>query len=324
MYSWSVIVRALLSVVLCCTVCAPALAQGLPGYGPISSMATARSGLEFQPYVDPSAGWQVELSLEYANAIELNILVEDTVYLLDSELLRLGLSVTKDLGPRAFVFARGTFNGSYDGFLDGFVGWYHGLFGIDIPERDASPTNTFRYQLGFPDGSRFTRSKSAGFLGDVRLGLGWRHSAHHQTAVSVTLPTSTGPEGYGRSTVSGNVTHTIRGKLAPSLTFEAAGGLGHTPPTGDLERYQRSWFGMLTTGGRWRFWGRQSLYANLFIHSSYYRDTRLPALDRKDTSLDFGWILETSGGREWRIGMVEDLEPSGPAIDLVFRFGARF
>ncbi|NNG15148.1 MAG: DUF3187 family protein [Gemmatimonadales bacterium] len=316
--------RPLLPLLLSGVVVAPAPAQGLPGYGPINPMAASRSGLEFQPYVVPSPGWQVELSLEYANSIELNILVEDTVYLLDSELLRLGLRVTKDLGPRTFVFARGTMNGSYDGFLDGFVGWYHNLFSIDVPERDVSPTNTFRYELGFPDGSQFTRSKSAGFLGDVRLGLGWRHARHHQTVVSVTLPTSTGPRGYGRGTWSGSVTHTVWGRLAPSLTFEATGGLGHTPSTDDLERYQRTWFGMLTTGARWRFWGRQSLYANLLIHSAYYRDTRLPALDRKDTSLDFGWILETSGGREWRIGMVEDLEPSGPAIDLVLRFGARF
>ena len=65
-------------------------------------------------------------------------------------------------------------------------------------------------------------------------------------------------------------------------------------------------------GSRWRFWGRQSLYANLFYHSPYYHDTTLPALDRRDLSLDFGWILATRSGREWRIGLTEDLEPSGP------------
>ena len=75
---------------------------------------------------------------------------------------------------------------------------------------------------------------------------------------------------------------------------------------------------------RFRFWGRQSLFANVFYHSPYYRNTTLPALDRKDLELDFGWLLATKGGREWRIGMTEDLQPSGPAIDVIFRLGASF
>jgi hypothetical protein len=45
-------------------------------------------------------------------------------------------------------------------------------------------------------------------------------------------------------------------------------------------------------------------------------------LDRRDFSFDFGWILTGNDGRELRIGMAEDLEPSGPAVDLVFRVGA--
>ena len=74
-----------------------------------------------------------------------------------------------------------------------------------------------------------------------------------------------------------------------------------------------------SSGLRWRFWGRQSLYGNVFYHSPYYEDTTLPALDRQELSLDFGWILATDGAGEWRLGLTEDLEPSGPAIDLVFR-----
>ena len=76
-----------------------------------------------------------------------------------------------------------------------------------------------------------------------------------------------------------------------------------------------------SSGLRWRFWGRQSLYGNLFLHSPYYHDTTVPALDRRELSFDFGWILAGTGGRELRVGMTEDLEPGGPAIDLVFRVG---
>ena len=44
------------------------------------------------------------------------------------------------------------------------------------------------------------------------------------------------------------------------------------------------------------FWGHQSLYGNLFYHSPYYHETTLPALDRRELSLDFGWILDDEGG----------------------------
>jgi hypothetical protein len=40
-----------------------------------------------------------------------------------------------------------------------------------------------------------------------------------------------------------------------------------------------------------------------------------------DFDLDFGYILRSKGGHEFRLGMTEDIYPSGPAIDLIFRFG---
>jgi hypothetical protein len=66
------------------------------------------------------------------------------------------------------------------------------------------------------------------------------------------------------------------------------------------------------------------LYANLFYHSPYYQNTTLPALDGRDLSLDFGWILAERGGSEWRVGLTEDLEPGGPGVDLVLRLGRSF
>lgn len=299
-------------------------AQSLPRYSPISGVAASRSGLQFEPYVEPSDGWRLAMSLDYGTMTELNVLDQDTAYVLDGEVARLSVDVTRDLGRSTFIFAQVSVNGTYDGFLDGVLDSYHGLFGFDLPSREARPTNEFEYRVGFPDGNSFTSSKSRAFLGDTRLGIGRRHSAHHQTTLSLTLPTSTGPTGYGRGTVSLNATHTLHTVATPNLILEASAGVGYTPTTGELARYQRSWFAMGTAGGRWRFWGRQWLYANILVHSPYYHDTSLPSLDKRDVSLDFGWILSRSGGKEWRIGLVEDPEPTGPAIDLVFRFGASF
>jgi hypothetical protein len=118
--------------------------------------------------------------------------------------------------------------------------------------------------------------------------------------------------------------NTARVVLAPRLVVEGSVSGGYTPSHGSLADSQRELFLAVSSGLRWRFWGRQSLYGNLFLHSPYYRDTRLPSLDRRDVALDFGWILAGTGGKELRVGMTEDLEPSGPAIDLVVRIGGNF
>ena len=79
-----------------------------------------------------------------------------------------------------------------------------------------------------------------------------------------------------------------------------------------------------SSGLRLGVWGRHAIYGNLFYHSPYYRDTGFPSLDRRELSFDFGWALAEAGGSEWRLGLTEDLEPGGPAIDLVVRFGRSF
>jgi hypothetical protein len=100
--------------------------------------------------------------------------------------------------------------------------------------------------------------------------------------------------------------------------------VGYTPSHGDLANLQRTTLVAVSSGLRYRVWGSQSLFGNLFYHSPYYHDTSLPSLDRRELSLDFGWILETRGGGEWRVGLTEDLEPGGPGVDLVLRLGRTF
>ena len=191
-------------------------------------------------------------------------------------------------------------------------------------ERERSPENRFLYEIILPDGSSRLRSPSDLFLGDLRLSAGHRFTPALQTVVSATLPTSTGPPGYGRGVVSLSVLNTARVAAAPRLVLEGGLGLGYTPSHGDLESVQRETFASASGGARYRFWGRQSLFANLFYHSPYYHDTTLPGLDRRELSLDFGWLLATRGGADWRIGLTEDLEPGGPGIDLIFRLGRDF
>lgn len=300
---------------------APGRAQGLPAYAPINPVAASRTPLGFEPFRAPRPGrWTAGLALDYASTIE-HVLLPDVRYDLDSEILRLNLLVRRDLSPSAFLEAEAGVGGAYGGFLDGFLDWYHGLLGIRLPERERRPPDAFLYQIELPDGRLLTRRPSDLYLGDLRLAAGLRRGPHLQAVASITLPTSAAPAGYGRGVVSGGVVGTARAPLAEPLVYEGSLGLGYTPTHGDLAAYQRTTFVSGSSGVRWRFWGRQSLYANLFYHSPYYHDTTMPALDRRELSLDFGWMLATRGGREWRLGLTEDLEPRGPGIDLVFRLG---
>ena len=298
-----------------------AAAQGLPAYAPINPVAESRTALGFEPYRAPRPGrWSLGLALDYGSAAEYTI-APDAAYVLDAELLRLQLRVARDLSPSVFLMADASARGSYAGFLDGFLNWYHDLLGFTVEARNLRPNDAFLYQLALPDGATRTRRPSDLFLGDVRLAAGIRRGPHLQAIATVTLPTATGPTGYGRGVVAAGLMTTVHAPLAEPLTYEGSLGLGYTPTHGDLTPYQRTTFVSASSGLRWRFWGRQSLYANLFLHSPYYHDTTIHSLDRRELSLDFGWILATKSGREWRIGMTEDMEPSGPAIDIVFRLG---
>jgi hypothetical protein len=299
-------------------------AQGLPSYAPVNPVAASRSGVYFQPYEEPHPGrWTTSLALDYANTIEYNQLPAAS-YVLDSEILRLRLRAARDLDHRAFLQVDADVGGAYDGFLDGFLNWYHRLLGIDIPERQKRPRDAFLYEITLPRRATIQRRSSDLFLGDVRAGLGIRLTPKLQTLLSMTLPSTTGPAGYGRGVPSASLLSSLRLALDPRVVYEASLGLGYTPSHGALASVERTVFAAASSGLRYRFWGRQSLYANVFLHSPYYHGTTLPGLDRRDLALDFGWLLATRRGPEWRIGMTEDLEPGGAAVDLTFRLGVEF
>jgi hypothetical protein len=319
------VIRGLALLLLLAPPLAPvASAQGLPALSPVNPVAAGRTGLSFEPYRDPRPGrWEVTTALDYASTIEDNRMAGGD-YELDTELLRLRLGVTRDLGRDLFLVADGELGGAYAGFLDGFIDWYHGLLGIEMPERDRRPRNDFLYSVSLADGTSEVGRPSNLFLGDLRLGLGIRATPTFQSILALTLPTATGPEGFGRGVVAVGLLNTLRAPLNPRLLYEGSLSAGYTPSHGPLSGSQHELLLAVSSGLRFRFWGRQSVYGNLLYHSPYYEDTGLPALDGRDLSLDFGWLLQTGGTTEWRIGMTEDLEPSGPAIDLVFRLGARF
>jgi hypothetical protein len=320
----AVICAGALLLVLVLATPSPSQAQGLPEFGPLNPVASSRSGLYFQPFREPQPErWRHAVALDYASVIEHNRLAQAD-YVLDSEVLRLSFAASRDIGRRTFLALSASVDGAYAGFMDGFLNWYHGKLGIRVSEREERPQDRFLYSITLPDGRTITRARRDLFLGDVRAGLGIRVNSQLQTVLSVTLPTSTGPEGYGRGVPSVAVLNTLRAQMTPRLVYEGSLGFGVTPVHGRLADHQNSAMLAISSGLRLGIWGNQSLFGNLFYHSPYYHDTTLPALDRRELSLDFGWILQTRRGGEWRIGLTEDLEPGGPGVDLVFRVGRTF
>ena len=66
------------------------------------------------------------------------------------------------------------------------------------------------------------------------------------------------------------------------------------------------------------------MFVNLFVQSHSYDGTGLRAFDQREVTLDYGFLLKAKRGPEWFLGMTEDLEPRGPAIDLSLRIGAKW
>lgn len=290
----------------------------IPTFTPINPVAQSRSGLFAPAPVSAGTGWHGSAALDYGSLIEYN-LGNPGVYLLDAEIGRVTVSAGKDLSPRYFIVGGVSLASAEAGFMDGFINWYHNLLGVDVPERAARPRNSFAYRLDLPDGISRVR-ESGTMLGDLRVSVGRRHNAKFQSMVTATVPAGSGGDGYARGVPSLSTITTVLAPVGRRANYQGSLGLGFTPSHGDLERYQKELFGSASSGVVFRIWGHQALYAQLYWHSPYYKDTNYWALDRHDLELNYGWLLK-AGGRTWKIGMTEDLSPTGPAVDAVFEFG---
>lgn len=305
---------------------APALlaAQELPPYVPVNPALSSRSALYAQPIVEPGRGWKVRLVTDYTNAVEV-ALAGGREYNFDAEILQSDLWVTRDLSPRAFVLANVALRGGYDGGLDGFLNWYHDLIGFKVPARNRRFENRFGWDMELPDGRTIVRHQPGTFLGDLRLGLGVRRG-RAQLVGTVTLPTTTTKEaGWGRDAIGTALALTVNLKRSERWQVDGGLTLGYTPATGELEAYQRTVFhgGML--GARWRFAGKQALFATLFAQSGSWEGTGFNALESREVTLDFGGLLHLKQGwPELQLGMTEDLAPRGPAVDAGFKVGLRW
>ena len=313
------------SLLPACILLAPALlgAQDLPPYVPVNPVLAARSPLYAQPIIPRGGGWQVRTVLDYTNAIESERSRDRRDYLLDAELLQVDLWVTRNLSANAFVLANASLRGGYDGAFDGFLNWYHDLIGLPVPARNRRPEDTFAWEIPLPDGT-VTRERPGTFIGDVRVGGGYR-AGPVQLLGTITLPTTSAGEGWGREGVGASLHATARLLHTDRVLIEAGLAAGYTPTNGALAAYQKEQF----IGGmgalRWRFWGQQALFATIWTQSPNWQGTGFDAMDGAEVTIDFGGLVKL--GKNWpelQLGVTEDLYPRGPGVDVGAKIGVRW
>ncbi len=303
---------------------APLSAQDIPQYVPINPVLQSRSALYAQPHIGPADGWQFRVVTDYTNAVETAVSSDRREFALDAELLQVDLWMTRDVSPKVFVIGNIALRSGHAGHLDGFLNWYHDVIGLRVPARNRRTENRFTWEFELDD-AQITRARAA-FLGDARIGAGVRLGDRVQLTGTITLPTSTtGRAGWGRKTVGTSLAASARAVESSRIALDVSGTVGYTPTQGDLSRYQQSVFGGGMLAGRWRFAGRQAVFATLWGQTAAWHDTGFATMDRAEVTLDFGALLQVGGGfPELQLGLTEDLLPSGPAVDIGFKIGARW
>lgn len=299
----------------------------LPEHTPLNPFVAARSGLHVQPLLPPAAGWPLSAIVEYGSTVERNLNFPDS-YLFDAEMVRVRLQLRRDFSPRWFGVAEWGVAGVQAGVADRLFEQYHELINFTMEERDSRPRDTFGDRLFVGrEGIAQVRQPHAPRPTDLRLGVGARaggarrQSVLSQTMLSVTVPTAPASSVYSRGVASVSLLQTLHGTPTPRLVLEAVAGVGFTPTHGILTPVQRTTFMLGSGAARLRLWGNHAVFATLYGQTPTYRDTGFPELDLADIGIDFGYLWRSPGGRQWRVGLTEDVRRRDPGVDLVLKIG---
>jgi len=109
--------------------------------------------------------------------------------------------------------------------------------------------------------------------------------------------------------------------LLPFATVSGSIGVGLTPRTGTLAKYENVFFMSFSGGPRIKLSWRNFIYADLFVQTPPFHGTGLRPMDDVDFTIDFGWMYRIDPRTELWVGIVEDPYPDGPALDVAFRVG---
>ncbi|MHB1223344.1 MAG: hypothetical protein ACYC2G_04760 [Gemmatimonadaceae bacterium] len=302
----------------------------LPEHTPLNPFVASRSGLRVQPLLPPVAGWPLSAIVEYGSAVERNLNFPDS-YLFDAELVRARLQLRHDFSPRWFGAVEWGVAGAQAGVADRLFEQYHELIHFTMEERDTRPRDSYGDRLFVGrEGIARVRQAQGPRPTDARLGVGlrggWSSGSQRppvlsQTMLSVTVPTAPASSLYSRGVASVSLLQTLHATPTSRLVLEAVGGVGFTPTHGLLAPVQRTSFVLGSGAARLRLRGSHAVFATLYGQSPIYRDTGFPELDAADVGVDFGYLWRSPGGRQWRVGLTEDIRRRDPGVDLILKIG---
>jgi len=294
---------------------------GLPPWAPQNPIEANRSVLFAPPLMMPAEQWSTTVAFDYASAIELYGTGTRGV-LLDAELARLQLTLSRRIDANWFVLGQIAAQGAYSGFMDSFINWYHSLVGVNYYARDARPLNKYAYFVTYERGKTIHYGPVDLGLADSKVGIGRMLGRHVQILLVFGIPTSTNP-GFQAGTLQTGLIATGELGLSSWLLLTGSLGIGFTPRTGTLALYQNWFFASFSGGARFKLTWRNFLFFNIWVQTPPYTNTGLHPMDLTDFSIDFGYIFRISKGTEVWFSITEDPYPDGPALDVTFRIGFR-
>src|SRR5262250_1832059 len=258
--------------------------SGLPPWAPQNPVEANRSVLFAPPLMMPRGDWGLTFALDYSSAIELYANGGHQITL-DAELGRFQAWLTRRIDDRWFVFGQVQIQGAYSGFMDRFINWYHSILGVRYIAREVRPINRYEYSITYERRKTISYGPVDLGIGDSRIGVGRMLGEHAQVLLVLGLPTSTN-SGYRAGTLQTGLIVTGEAPLLPWLTVSGSVGLGFTPRTGTLSKYENVVFASFSGGPRVRLSWRNFLYGNIFVQTPPFHGTGLHPMDLTDFSID--------------------------------------
>ena len=288
-------------LVLLPAVALPPVAQGLPAFAPDQpGRRLAQRTLASSPTASPSPGrWSLGSALDYASAIEYND-APPRDYVLDTELLRLRLRVARDLGPQTFVLLDAQVGGALrrvPGRLPRLVprpARHRGPRSASAARRTSSSTRIDA--AGRQRGRSGTRATCSWATSGSALGLRLRPALQTVALADASDLHRTGGL-RARRGLGGRCSTRCALRSASRLIYEGSLRRGLHADARPLSPVPaRATFVAASSGLRSGSGASSRSTGTSSTTRRTTRDTTLPSLDRRELSLDFGWMLATKGG----------------------------
>lgn len=251
--------------------------------------------------------------------------------LFDGATTRAALVYARGLGRGWQLRATLPFVAHGGGFADSFVDDWHRVFGLPRGDRADAPDDRQVYRYERDGQTRLTVDDSPSGIGDARLALKKRLAGFGDWGLSVAAQLKLPTGDAGSLTGSGGIDLALWGIIgnnqqrASPWRMLAAGGVLYTADGDVLPDMRRNTvgFGWLALG--YALTPTLVARAQLYLHTSFYDDTALEALNGTAVQGAFGFDWQFARRSALSLALIEDLNPGvTPDVGLVLGISRAF